>query len=197
MNVAFREKNSKCQLKQFFGTTRNHGLDFTTANFLRPNFTTAKHSLPTNEKQQHNLLFLTLEQQLPISRTHCSIVKHYTEHLGQSNNQFDQLIASVVTFYSIKSRRHVDGDTPTTMDTTRNECNGTVSTAIETGLVFLEMLITDMIDNNVAADLSNGADSAATAQENTCSMLVADKNVFGAENTYFEGLQHSKRYFGG
>ena len=86
-------------IKHSFGTTRNHGLDFTTVNLLRPNFTNANHSLLTNEKQQLKFLFLTLEQQLPGRRAHCAIVKRYTEHFGQSNNQCNQRIAPVVTFF--------------------------------------------------------------------------------------------------
>ena len=100
-----------------------------------------------------------------------------------SNDQFDQLIAPVVTFYSIKSRLHVGGDTTTTMDSTRKGCNDTVSTASETGLVFLEMWITKMVDNSVADNISNGADSGATTQENTYGILATDKNVFWTENT--------------
>ena len=45
-------------------------------------FTNAKHSLPTNEKQQLKLLFSMLEQQLAGHRAHCSIVKRCTENVG-------------------------------------------------------------------------------------------------------------------
>ena len=55
-----------------------------------------------------------------------------------------------------------------------------LSTASKTGLVFLEMRITKMVNNSVAANISNGADSAATTQENTDDILVTDKHVFGA-----------------
>ena len=91
----------KSSIKHPFGTTRNHGLDCTTANLLRPNFTNAKYSLPTNENQQFKLLFLTLEQQLPGRRAQSSIMKIYTENFGRNNNQFDQLVVPVVTIYSI------------------------------------------------------------------------------------------------
>ena len=37
-----------------------------------------------------------------------------------------------------------------------------------------------MVNNSVAVNLSNGADSAATTQENTDGILVTDKHVFGA-----------------
>ena len=69
----------------------------------------------------------------------------------------------------------MDGDTPTIMDTTRNGCNGTASTAGETGLVFPEMLITKMVINSVAANISNGADIAVITKENNDLMLVTDK----------------------
>ena len=69
------------------------------------------------------------------------------------------------------------------MDTTRNGCNGTVSTVIETGLVFLEIQITKMANNSVVTNISNGADSAATKQENAEGILVTDKNVSEAKNT--------------
>ena len=51
----------KSSIKHPFGITRKHGLDFMTANLLRPIFTNAKHSLPTNENQQLKLLCLALE----------------------------------------------------------------------------------------------------------------------------------------
>ena len=133
----------------------------------------------TNDEQQLKLLYSTLEQQLPGRRAQSLIVKSYTEN----NNQFDKLIAPVVTFYSIKSRLHVDGDTTTTMDTTRNGCNEIVSTAIEIGLVFLEIRITKAVNNSVAANISNGADSASATQENRDGILVTDKHAFGAKNT--------------
>ena len=91
-------------------------------------------------------------------------MKIYIEKNGQSNNQFDQLIAPVVIFYSTKSRLHIDGDTTITVDTTKYGFNDTASTASKTGLVFLKMSIAKILDNNIAADLSKGADSAATAQ---------------------------------
>ena len=69
-----------------------------------------------------------------------------------------------------------------TMGTTRNGCNDTVSTAIETGLVFLEIWITKIVNNRIASSISNGADNAATTQENTDGILVIDKHVFGAKN---------------
>ena len=76
----------------------------------------------------------------------------------------------------------VDGDTTATMDTTRNGCNNTAPTASETELVFLDMQITKMADSSVAANISNGADIAATTQENIDGILVAYKNTFGANN---------------
>ena len=116
-------------IKHPFGTTRNHGLDFTTANLLWPNFTNSKHSLLTNENQQLKLLFSKLEQQLPGRRTQSLIVKSYIENFERKKKQFDQLIAPVVTFYSIKSRLHVDGETQLLLWTpcTRNGCNDAAS----------------------------------------------------------------------
>ena len=43
------------------------------------------------------------------------------------------------------------------------------------------MQITKMVNSSVAANIPNGADSAATTEENTDGILVADKNVFGVE----------------
>ena len=60
------------------------------------------------------------------------------------------------------------------MDTTRNGCNDTVSTAIETRLVFLEIRFTKMVNISAAANTSNGADNAATKQENTDGILITD-----------------------
>ena len=62
--LSIKHPSDTSSIKYPFSTTRNHGLVFTTTNLLRPSFTNAKHSLPTNENQQLKLLFLTLEQQL-------------------------------------------------------------------------------------------------------------------------------------
>ena len=115
----------------------------------------------------------------------------------------------------------MDGDTTTIMEITRNGCNGIASTAGQTGLVFLEMLITKTVIISVAAKISNGANIAATTQENTygilitdqCDpLLVTDKNEFGTEivlgfNNTLEVynilialkvlIQHSKKQFEG
>ena len=64
------------------------------------------------------------------------------------------------------------------METAEYGYTDTVSTASETGLMFLEVLITKMVDNSAAANTSNGADSAAATQRNTYGILVTDKNIW-------------------
>ena len=107
---------------------------------------------------------------------------------------------------------NTDEDATTTMDTAKYECNDTSSTASETELIFLEILITKMVKNNAAANIniSNGTDSGAATQGNTYGILVTDKrniwsgdtqgsNYFGGmqHSNYFGGMQYSRKYFGG
>ena len=80
---------------------------------------------------------MTLEQQLPGRRAQSSTAKSYTECFGQSSNQFDQLSAPVVTFYSIKSRLHVGGDTTNTMGAKRTGYCNVVSATNEIELAFI------------------------------------------------------------
>ena len=67
------------------------------------------------------------------------------------------------------------------METAEYGYNDTVSTASETGLMFLEVLITKMVDNSAAANISNDADSAAATQGHTYGILVTDKKISGVE----------------
>ena len=102
----------------------------------------------------------------------------------------------------------IDEDTITTMDNTEYGCNDTACTVSETGLMFLEVLITKSCCYII--HISNGADSAAATQGNTYGILVTDKrniwsgdtqgsNYFGGmqHSNYFGGMQYSRKYFGG
>ena len=90
---------AKTSIKHPFGAARNHGLNFTTENILRSNFTIEKHSLPRDINQHLRLPFLALERQQPGRRVHNSTLKSHTGIFERSNNQFDQLIAPDVTFF--------------------------------------------------------------------------------------------------
>ena len=90
-------------IKHPFDATRNHGLNFTTANLLQPNFTIAKHSLPRNKNQYLKLLFLALERQQPGRRVYSSTLNSHNDIFERINNQFDQSIAPDVTSYFTKT----------------------------------------------------------------------------------------------
>ena len=91
---------------------------------------------------------------------------------------------NVISHYCEAAVRHLRQNTSwrvTTGDIAREAMtigdNNVVSTASNTELVFLEMRIIKIEDNDITSRISSGADIAAITKENNYLLLVTDKFV--------------------